>query len=150
MDIFGTIKRDHDKVRKILSGLVRASEEASTKKKEDFVELRAALLPHMYAEEDLFYPFAKDQPGMRETILEAEEEHAAARTLLMEIESLDPDNERWVPKLQVLQDLLLHHIQTEESEIFECVRGSISAEQAQALGQEFVSIEKLPEVGARA
>lgn len=150
MDIFETIKADHFEVRKNLEELVSSSRLPKEQKRKMFGLLRAGLLPHMYAEEDLFYPFAKNEAGLQDLILEAEEEHAAARNLLSELESMDVEHERWIPKLAVLQDLLLHHLETEEGEVFSKVRGCMSAQQAQTMAKDFVAIEELPGVGVRA
>ncbi len=150
MDIFEAIKDDHKEVRRILDELVSSSKLPKDQKLKSFGQLRAGLLPHMYAEEDLFYPFARNEAGLKDLILEAEEEHTAARNLLAELESMDVGHERWIPKLQVLQDLLLHHIETEEGEIFNGVRGCMDTQQAQTMAKDFLAIEELPGVGVRA
>ncbi|MNY51801.1 DNA nickase [compost metagenome] len=99
---------------------------------------------HIQIEEELFYPPAKQVDG--ELILEAFEEHHMVKILLEEIEKTQPSNERYVAKLNVLQEILEHHIQEEEQTLFIELRENWSVDKLNDCGMElqerFKELEK--------
>ena len=90
-----------------------------------FNNLKKALIPHMKSEEDVFYPELYNHEDTKEMSLEALEEHHVAEAALMELSKSDPFMENWRPKAKVLSEILNHHIEEEESEIFNAARDII-------------------------
>lgn len=122
MDIFETLKKDHETVAELLDKLESTSARAVKTRQKLFDQLRQELLPHMAAEENYFYPHLLDRTTdheQRETILEGLEEHHCARTALTDAEEVSLTDERWLPAIKVLKELISHHIEEEESEIFD-------------------------------
>ena len=62
-------------------------------------------------------------------------EEAAA--LLEEIKALSPDSPEFQDKVAELKKAVLHHVQEEESEVFETARDCLEPQQLTQLGQEF-------------
>ncbi|HLV32937.1 MAG TPA: hemerythrin domain-containing protein [Chitinispirillaceae bacterium] len=90
-----------------------------------FNNLKKALIPHMKSEEMVFYPELYNHEDTKEMSLEALEEHHVAEAALMELSKSDPFMENWRPKAKVLSEILNHHIEEEESEIFNAARDII-------------------------
>lgn len=76
-----------------------------------------ALSVHALIEEEIFYPAAR-QAGLDDLLDEAEVEHAAAKQLIAEIESMRPNDRLFAAKVTVLGEYVRHHIQEEETKLF--------------------------------
>jgi hypothetical protein len=70
-----------------------------------------------------------------EMVPEAYEEHHVAQLVLQEFPKVDPEDERYEAKITVLSELIDHHVEEEEGEMFKS---------AQRLGS-----ERLSELGDR-
>jgi hemerythrin superfamily protein len=75
---------------------------------------------HMQIEEKVFYPAVKelDTKKAEEMVLEAYEEHGVVKLVLAELPKVDPDDERFEAKMTVLEELIEHHVEEEEDEMF--------------------------------
>ncbi|MBE0537955.1 MAG: hemerythrin domain-containing protein [Phycisphaerae bacterium] len=143
MDIFEMLKKDHRKVLEILEKLETSSDRASKTRQKQFTQLRQELLPHMAAEENYFYPYVLDRLSdkeQRRALFEGIEEHRAARSVLTDSEDAGVSDERWQPDIAVLKELIAHHIDEEESEIFDAAREVI--EDPEEMGEKFMSHKK--------
>ncbi len=77
------------------------------------------LTVHATAEEELFYPAARDVLGEDEDLIdEADVEHASAKELIAQIEASSPDEALYDAKVKVLGEYIDHHVKEEEGEIF--------------------------------
>lgn len=76
------------------------------------------LTAHATIEEKVFYPALHEAPAADDLLDEAEVEHAGARNLVSQIESMDPDHDLYDAKVTVLGEYVEHHVQEEEDEIF--------------------------------
>jgi len=147
MDIFEILKKDHRKVLDILEKLETSSDRAGKTRKKQFAMLRQELLPHMAGEENYFYPYVLDRTTdkeQRRAVLEGIEEHRAARAVLMDSEEAGISDERWQPDISVLKELIAHHIDEEEDEIFDAAREVI--EDADEVGRKFMAEKKQEKV----
>ena len=74
----------------------------------------------MQIEEKMFYPAVKELKTKKaeEMVLEAYEEHAVVKLVLAELPKVDPEDERFEAKMTVLQELIEHHVEEEEEEMF--------------------------------
>ncbi|MDG5815144.1 hemerythrin domain-containing protein [Chitinispirillales bacterium ANBcel5] len=125
---FDQIIRDHGEIKTLLSEMLDSSNRSKRGELKNLFE--AKFLPHMRAEEAVFYPALKEIRDSRNLALEAIEEHHAAELILNEVLNIRPQSEAWLPKCEVLKTLIEHHISEEESQIFKVARELISEEQA--------------------
>lgn len=134
-DILSLIEAEHRQVEQLF-------EEAGTASKnklyEIFDQIYLAVNLHARTEELVFYPALREYEETAQYIEEAEEEHEEAEVLLEEIKALKPTDAEFQSKLTDLREAIMHHVEEEESEIFEAVRGCISEEELVELGQEFL------------
>lgn len=128
MNAIELLKEQHDKVQKVLK---RMSEGAPANS-EQVRQLADELVAHMVIEEHIFYPRIKEL--MKDTIQESFEEHAVARFELARLLQATGTDKK--TRALVLKELLEHHIEEEEEEMFPKVRKEIAAEDLVALGVE--------------
>lgn len=121
------LKRDHEEVKQILSQMVESSKKS--RKTELKKRLEKSLVPHMRAEEAVFYPALRQNRKSRDQALEAIAEHHAAELLLKELLDLRPESEVWNAKCKVFQEIVEHHIEEEEEQVFKLSREVISDEE---------------------
>jgi hemerythrin-like domain-containing protein len=114
------LKADHAHVKDLFRQYEAAGHQAYRKKQGLAEEVFAALDVHTTLEEELFYPAMKrktDRDG-KDLVAEAVEEHHVVKTLMDELQSLDPKDERYDAKFKVLMENVEHHIEEEEGEMF--------------------------------
>jgi len=116
MDVFQLLKKDHRKVKELFEKL----EEKGGEKTRDklFKELATDLAVHSKVEETIVYPRLKEFEELSEMVAEAIEEHQVAEQLLEELAGMDEKNEQWEAKLTVLKEMIEHHVEEEEGELF--------------------------------
>jgi hemerythrin superfamily protein len=138
MDAISILKADHKKVEGLFKRLLKLGDTAHTARKKLFVEIDAEISVHAHIEEKIFYPALKAKTGPntdeRDEVLEAYEEHALVKGMLHELEALNPKNETYNAKLQVLSELVKHHVKEEEGEMFPQAKKLLSAEELKSLG----------------
>jgi hemerythrin-like domain-containing protein len=142
MDIFDVLTADHDKVKKILEQMEQTSARAGKRRETLLDNLRMNLLPHMYAEEQYFYQILLDEGSDKEVAYEAIEEHRVAKAVLMDLEDAPSDDPRWGARLKVLKELIEHHIEEEESTVFDLARSIMDDERAADVAKRFKEIKK--------
>ena len=73
---------------------------------------------HTQIEEELFYPAAREATGDGDLLDEALIEHMGAKTLVAEIEAMQPGQTLYDAKIKVLGEQVRHHIQEERRRAF--------------------------------
>jgi hemerythrin superfamily protein len=113
--VIDMLKEDHEKVNKLFEDFESAegreqAEIAATA----LVELEV----HADIEEKLIYPAIREQIDENEMMNEAVEEHHLVHVLIRELKKLKPKDEVFQAKFKVLGELVKHHIEEEENEMF--------------------------------
>ena len=88
-----------------------------------FIQLADKLAIHAKIEELHFYPAVKAQ-RTEDILLEALEEHLSAKRVIADLLDMDSSDEQFEPKCKVLQELIEHHVEEEETEYFPELRKS--------------------------
>lgn len=131
--LFDMLKQDHKEVTGMLENVI------STKDTSQFPQIRKMLEAHMEGEEKYFYPKIMERD--RETALESYEEHHVGKMVLNELNKTGKDEEEWMPKVEVLKDVLEHHIEEEESKIFTEADQILSNEQEDQIAQQIEELK---------
>lgn len=138
-DATALLQRDHADVLKLFSEYERlADAEAQADERQALAEeICTMLTAHATVEEEIFYPAAREAGVESDLLDEAEVEHAAAKDLIAQIESMSPDDELYDATVKVLGEYVDHHVQEEEGEVFpRCRRSNMDlAGLAQALAE---------------
>jgi hemerythrin-like domain-containing protein len=127
-DFFNLLHQEHEKVKTTMRQLHDMWQNDTSQRRDLVKELKHDLTTHMDGEEKFWYPeLRRDRSSWMEA-LEAEEEHNTARHVFNKFEDTT-DNERWMARLMVLQDLIDHHVKVEEDELFALTRRNFTEEQ---------------------
>jgi hemerythrin superfamily protein len=138
MSLFALLKKDHQDVQKLMEDLKSSSHEKN-RKQELFQSIFNQLYAHNKAEAKFVYKalksMAEDKPLAEQSIME----HKMAEDLLDELQStfLSLTDNVWDEKFSQLHELVLKHIQKEESEIFDELEESFEEKELKALAQAF-------------
>jgi hemerythrin superfamily protein len=138
-DILSLIEADHRKVDSLFAQMETANTEQMYT---CFNEIYKEFTLHVEAEQMVFYPAMQEFEETQEFIEEAEEEHEDARVLLEEMKAIGPADPEFKSKLMELKESIQHHVQEEESEIFEAVRSCMEPEMLMDLAQEFMDVKQ--------
>src|SRR3989338_3353607 len=139
MNAIELLKADHQTVKDILAQLSESSERAVKKRTELLRKLETEITLHTSLEEELLYPAFKQAGGKEEAKLyyEAKEEHRAVDSLVLpDLKVTDPSTPEFSGRLKVVKELLEHHIQEEESELFPKARTLLGKQALDELGEQ--------------
>lgn len=139
--IYNLLHTDHKTVAGLFQRM-ESAEDAATRERL-LGQLKEELLVHSKAEDAVFYRPLKESKEGHDLILAAEEEHRIVARVLGELERLSPENERWAARLTVLKELVEHHVEEEEGEIFEQAKGLFDRAQERELGTAFLQQKKV-------
>jgi iron-sulfur cluster repair protein YtfE (RIC family) len=119
-DAITLLKADHRAVEKLFSQFETARD--ADRKKALADKICQELKVHMQVEEEIFYPTSREFLADEDIVDEAVVEHAAAKDLIAEIETMQPNEELYDAKVTVLQEQIEHHVEEEETEYFPKLR----------------------------
>lgn len=118
MDIFDQLKREHREVNEIFEQINNSSNPDTDERKDLFIKLKLAILPHAKAEQKTLYARLKEEKTLADLIKEAEEEHKDIEAMLADLEKTDPASEEWLKLAGALEESIQHHVSEEETEMF--------------------------------
>jgi hemerythrin superfamily protein len=112
MDAVALLKADHKQVSEWFEEFKKAD---SNESKEQLAQqICAALTVHATIEEEIFYPAFLDATGETDLHHEAEIEHEGAKNLIDEIEEFGSEDEYFEARVNVLGEMIKHHVNEEE------------------------------------
>jgi len=144
-DAISILKGDHNRVRQLLRRLEKTTDRATTQRKDLLSEIENEIKVHTTVEEQIFYPAFKKavrSKSDQEMYFEAIEEHHVVDLVMPEIKSTDAASEQFGAKAKVLKDLIEHHAEEEETEMFPKARKVMSSDQLVELGKQIQSRKK--------
>jgi hemerythrin-like domain-containing protein len=133
------LKSDHVTVRRLLRELEGTTERAVKERERLLGEIERELKIHSQIEEELFYPTFKkaaEDTEAEDLFYEATEEHHVVDMVLPELKSTSPKAPEFGAKAKVLKELVEHHAQEEETEMFVKARKLLDDQQLRVLGEE--------------
>jgi hemerythrin superfamily protein len=140
-DAIALLTADHDKVRKLFKAFGKLKNAGSADDKHELVsQICNELIVHAEIEEEVFYPAVRDAIDDKGLIDEANVEHASARTMIGELQEMEPDDELYDAKVTVLGEYVNHHIREEEDELFP--QAKKAKMDTAALGNQLLELKK--------
>ena len=137
IDAIALLKKDHQTVRRLLKKLASSAETRRSEAVTVLRQIENELKVHTQIEEEIFYPAFRDAVEGKEEehiYYEALEEHHVVDLVMPEIESTGRNSEEFPAKAKVLKDLVEHHAEEEESEMFPKARKAMGAAELRELG----------------
>jgi hemerythrin-like domain-containing protein len=150
-DVFQVLLQDHDEVKAMLAQLEEgprsstgATAEQLAFRKRSVEAVIIAESKHEAAEQMYFWPAVKRLGPDGQRVAEAGlEQEAEADPVLADLDKLQPDDEGFEERLAVFTATARAHIAYEEAHAWPLLRATISADEAQALGDQIVRAKKL-------
>lgn len=131
-DIIERLISDHREVETLFTQYEALGDRALKSKTKLASKIIQLLTAHSAGEEGVFYPEFRKASGEDAMILEAVEEHHLLKVLLKELSELDAGDEHYDAKMTVLKELVQHHVEEEEGEMFPKAR-EVFGERLQAI-----------------
>ena len=123
-DAITLLTEDHDRVKALFEQYEELGERAHVSKQKLALKICSELTKHATAEEEIFYPAVRAATKADDIMDEAAVEHASAKDLIAQIISMEATDDLYDAKVKVLSELIEHHVQEEENEMFPKVRKS--------------------------
>jgi len=146
------LKKQHREVSRLFKEAIKA--DAADGRRRLMEEIANKLGVHTTIEEELFYPAVR-RVGTRkaeEMIREGLEEHHVVKLVLAELPTLDAQAESFPAKMTVLSELVEHHVEEEQDEMFPLAEqelGSVALEDLAEQMQDRMKVLAEPGAGPR-
>ncbi len=124
LDALELLKADHEKVKSLFREFesLKGNDDEDERKSELVDEICYELTVHSMLEEEIFYPVVRSAIDDDDMMDEADVEHAGARELISQLEVMYPGDDHFDATVTVLGEEIAHHIDKEESDMFEAAR----------------------------
>lgn len=144
MQIYETLKADHDAVKQLLNELVKLQENEFDMARDLIDQIRDELIPHSRAEESVFYNTLRSLSAANDVIMHGYQEHVEAEMHLRMLQVRERIDAEWMESAQKLKKALEHHISEEEGKVFSVAKQLLSEDEAEMIGEAFERLK--PEV----
>lgn len=144
MNAIDLLKADHDKVKSILSQLSESTDRAVKKRTELLEKLELEVSIHTQLEEEILYPAYKAAGGKAEAEMyfEAKEEHRTVDSLVLpDLKGTDPTSPEFAGRVKVIKELLEHHIEEEETDMFPHAKKILGKAKLDELGDQMLTLK---------
>lgn len=144
MNAIDLLKADHEKVKTILGQLSDSTERATKKRAELLDKLEMEISIHTRLEEEILYPAFKAAGSKEQDVMyfEAKEEHRTVDSLVLpDLKQTDPGTVEFAGRVKVVKELLEHHIEEEETEMFPQAKKLLGKAKLDELGEQMESMK---------
>jgi hemerythrin superfamily protein len=142
MNALDLLKKDHKEVKKLLSEL--EGEDAGREQRNIFNEIDQKLRLHEHLEETLLYPELKKHEESKEEAIEGFVEHHTANAVLLDLANQKVGSPEFAARAKVLKELIEHHIEEEEGELFDKAEEVLGEERLEQMGEEMQELMDHP------
>ena len=111
------LKSDHKAVEKLFKQFEKLKDDED-EKSELVSQICQELTVHTQIEEEIFYPMVRAAIEESDLLDEAQVEHASAKDLIEQLQSMKPGDDLYDAKVTVLGEYVMHHVKEEEEEMF--------------------------------
>jgi hypothetical protein len=143
VDILDTLKEEHELVSGLLERLVES--EKSAERKSILRQIRAALVPHVKAEQKILYDAiiaVKDKKAQQDGE-EGYIEHALASQTLQDLGKIrNAISPEFGAAAKVLKELVEHHVREEESNVWSDARDHFNSDERKAMNRRYLTEKK--------
>ncbi len=143
VDILDTLKKEHEEAGALLKKL--AGSDKAAERKSILKKLKAALAPHLKAEDQVVYKAVLKLKGKKEKQdgNEGEMEHALASQMLVKLTKIgNAASPEFSAAAKVLKELVEHHVAEEERNIWSDVKENFTQEDRYVMNVAFEAAKK--------
>ena len=139
MDVINLIMSDHRAVEKLFDKLEKVEKDQQAERLQLLQQVRALLIPHAKAEEEIVYPaIVKIVTSLADEIEEGLSEHHHVEDLFTQVLN-DPNDPGVDAMIAGFIAEITHHVEEEETEILPQFRKGSTPEQLDTLAQQFIA-----------
>lgn len=131
MNILDVLREEHEMVDELFQAIKGAQDEGE--KNALVNKLVDALSKHTRAEEQAVYSTMQDS----DLLSHATEEHREADSMLRKLDGIAPDNPNFDSYLGALEESVKHHVEEEETKVFDHLREIHDEETLEELADDF-------------
>jgi hypothetical protein len=143
VDVLETLKEEHEAVADLLTRLVESK--SGAERKSLFKQVKAALVPHSRAEEQVLYDaiIALRKKGVQKDGEEGYLEHGLADKMIATLGKIGkPMSPEFGAAAKVLKELIEHHVREEENALWSDAKKNFSTERRQAMNIAYLKAKK--------
>ncbi|MCF5668319.1 hemerythrin domain-containing protein [Pseudomonas marginalis] len=144
MNAIDLLKADHERVKALLTQLSESTERGVKKRTELLAKLEAEISLHTKLEEEILYPAFRKAGGKEQDIMyhEAKEEHRTVDALVLpDLKQTEPSTTEFSGRVKVVKELLEHHIEEEETDMFPQAKKLLGKVLLEELGAEMEAMK---------
>jgi hemerythrin superfamily protein len=144
MNAIDLLKADHQTVKTILAQLSESTDKAIKKRTDLLDKLEMEISIHTKLEEEILYPAFKAAGTREQDVLyfEAKEEHRTVDSLVLpDLKQTDPGTPEFAGRVKVVKELLEHHIEEEETEMFPQAKKLLGKSRLDDLGEQMEAMK---------
>lgn len=142
--VLDTLAKEHGEVSAMFL-VVTADRKAGRHMKDEKVmervrlldDLVLELLSHAIAEEQHVYAVLENIPEARSQVRDSRSEHHEMEQLVQKLLTLEYSSPKWLETFDALHELVSHHVEEEESELFELAKTHLSKAQLKDMDEAF-------------
>ncbi|MBV7575163.1 hemerythrin domain-containing protein [Pseudomonas sp. PDM32] len=144
MNAIDLLKADHQTVKAILAQLSESTDKAIKKRTDLLDKLEMEISIHTKLEEEILYPAFKEAGTKEQDVMyfEAKEEHRTVDSLVLpDLKQTDPGTPEFAGRVKVVKELLEHHIEEEETEMFPQAKKLLGKSRLDDLGEQMEAMK---------
>jgi hemerythrin superfamily protein len=123
-DALDLLRQDHAVVAELFERYENLDDGDGKEKRDLISRIIRALTVHARIEEELLYPALRQAIGDQAVMEKADVEHAMIRSLMADLHRTDVDASHFDAKVKSLAQLVQHHVEEEEAQMFQDARDS--------------------------
>jgi hemerythrin superfamily protein len=137
MRVTTLLKKDHRVVSGLIATLQLTPRMNGMVRGTLFDQIRNHVMVHAQAEEEILYPAMRNVVAHEEQskVDEAYHEHQQVKDILNDLGTMNPTTAVFDTKFAHFRQMIDHHVEEEESEMFEILKQRMSTEQQEQLGR---------------
>ncbi|MFL5359139.1 hemerythrin domain-containing protein [Archangium sp.] len=135
MDAIELLTQQHREVDELFEKFEKLGEGSTEKMMDLFARIADNLAAHATIEEKIFYPSVYVGPTA-DKLQEAVEEHLSVKRVIADLLDLEPSDVQFKAKMKVLQELVEHHVEEEEKDLFKSVKKLMTKDELALMGEQ--------------
>lgn len=138
--ILNTLAKEHGEVSGLMMRIEATKDDAdgADTRRDLFEKVVVELLSHAHAEERHLYAALERYPESQSKMKDARSEHSEMERLIGTLDGIPYSSPEWMTTFKELKDLVQHHVDEEESDVFEIAKDVMSKDELQALDERFL------------
>jgi hemerythrin superfamily protein len=137
MNIYDALSQDHRRFESLLDQLVAASKAGDDKWKTVLDDLRRDLVAHSHAEEAVLYNALREADKSKKLVAHSYAEHAMAEGQIRTLGLAKAIDTEWTGLAEKLRESLRHHIEEEETKVYDAARQVFDTQESEQIGLAF-------------